>query len=42
MAETEKGNKIVVVQEHKRKQAGKVINVPKHGRSTPQTSKGKK
>lgn len=41
MAETKKGNKIVVVEPHERKQGGKTIEVPKHDRSTPKTSKGK-
>jgi hypothetical protein len=42
MAETKKGNKIVVVPAYNRKQDGKVIHVQRHDRSTPQTSKGKK
>jgi hypothetical protein len=41
MAETKKGNKIVVVPAYTRKQDGKTIQVPKHDRSTPRTSKGK-
>ena len=42
MAETAKGNKIVVVPKHDRKQDGNVVHVAAHGRSTPDTSKGKK
>jgi hypothetical protein len=42
MAETSKGNKVVVVHSYNRKQDGKTIHVPKHDRSTPDTSKGKK
>jgi hypothetical protein len=42
MAETKKGNKIVAVPSYKRKQDGKVIRVPEHRRSTPETSTGKK
>jgi hypothetical protein len=42
MAETAKGNKIVAVAEHTRKQDGKKIVVPEHRRSTPETSTGKK
>ncbi len=42
MAETEKGKKIVPVEPYTRKQDGHVIHVPRHDRSTPDTSKGKK
>jgi hypothetical protein len=42
MAETKKGNKIVAVPSHTRKQDGKTIHVPEHRRSTPETSTGKK
>jgi hypothetical protein len=42
MAETAKGNKIVAVASHTRKQDGKKVVVPEHRRSTPETSKGKK
>lgn len=41
MAETKKGNKVVVVKPYTRVQDGKTIEVPKHDRSTPRTSKGK-
>jgi hypothetical protein len=41
LAETKKGNKYVVVEPYERKQGGKVVEVPKHERSTPRTSKGK-
>jgi hypothetical protein len=41
MAETKKGNKVVVVEPYTRKQDGKTVHVEKHDRSTPRTSKGK-
>ncbi len=41
MAETSKGKKIVPVKPYTRKQDGKSIQVPRHDRSTPKTSKGK-
>ncbi|MHB8620805.1 MAG: hypothetical protein ACYDAG_14735 [Chloroflexota bacterium] len=41
MAETKKGNKVVVVPAYDRHQDGKVVHVPKHDRSTPHTSTGK-
>jgi hypothetical protein len=41
MAETEKGNKFVVVPAYERVQDGKTVTVPKHDRSTPKTSKGR-
>ncbi|HET6311848.1 MAG TPA: hypothetical protein VFH00_12715 [Candidatus Nitrosotalea sp.] len=42
MAETKKGNKIVVVPSYTRKQDGVKVHVPEHRRSTPETSTGKK
>ena len=42
MAETKKGNKIVAVPAHTRKQDGHKVQVAEHRRSTPETSTGKK
>jgi hypothetical protein len=42
MAETSKGKKIVPVQPYTRRQDGENIQVKRHDRSTPNTSKGKK
>ena len=41
MAETEKGKKIVPVKPYERHQDGKTVHVPRHDRSTPNTSHGK-
>lgn len=41
MAETEKGKKIVPVHPYTRKVDGKPVQVPRHDRSTPNTSHGK-
>ena len=40
MAQTEKGQKFIRVPKHTRKQDGKIITVPAHVRSTPNTSGG--
>lgn len=40
MAETEKGKKIVPVKPYDRKVDGQTVHVPRHDRSTPDTSHG--
>jgi hypothetical protein len=40
MAETEQGKKIVPVKPYERKQDGHTVQVPRHDRSTPDTSHG--
>ena len=40
MPETEKGKKIVPVKPYDRKVDGKSVHVPRHDRSTPDTSHG--
>ncbi len=43
MAETSKGKKYVEIQPYKyKKQDGTTVKVPRHDRSTPRTSTGKK
>jgi hypothetical protein len=42
MAETAKGNKVVVVHSYKRTVGDKVVTVPQHDRSTPKNATGKR